>query len=102
MPDRLATMRIALARISDEELEALQRVTDSMPSKLPLGLLAYIAEVCRWELHRRCGDEFALTNPYQTIAAADIVVSRETTVVSEQVSRGNEAFADCSTRWAEH
>jgi hypothetical protein len=81
MHDLLATIRTALAAITDAELVALQTAAETVTTGLALGLLASIAHACDWELHRRGGHEFILAGPREAIDPEDMTFSMSTLAV---------------------
>jgi hypothetical protein len=64
--------------MTDEELSALQTVAKTAPAGLALGLLAFVAHACHWEIHRRNGHDLRFLDPHEMIVADDIGVSLTT------------------------
>src|SRR4051794_6320824 len=92
MYETLARIRAALAAMTDAELNALRRVAVSAPAGLALGVLAFVASTCDWEIHRRSGQDSRLDGPHEMIHPDDLGISL-TTLAALVVG-----FADCSPR----
>lgn len=68
------TCRAALAKMTDEELDALQLAAETAPQLSP-GLLAFLAHACDWEVHRRRGRHFAMNGPHAAIGPEELDVA---------------------------
>src|SRR5262245_56103533 len=58
--------------MSDAELAAMHVAAEDAPTTVASGLIAAIAHVCDWELHRRRGIDSALSDPQNAIDPKDM------------------------------
>jgi hypothetical protein len=75
----LQSVIVALANLTDSELNALIDATKNVPQAAP-GLLAWLEAACDWESNRRTGRYYDLQPPGVAIAPAEDAVSVDGTL----------------------
>ncbi len=74
MDTGIPTIKAALAKLNNGELNALVWATENIPQFAP-GLLAWIVAACNWELHRRVGLDYDLQSPEAAIPPTEDAAS---------------------------
>ena len=74
METDLSRIKVALAVMSNAELDALSKATYKVEQIAP-GLLAWLDSACVWQLQRRNGYQYELQPPEATIPPEEDVVS---------------------------